>query len=109
MNKSKQIDMIRKRNVELTEQLEDMRFQLEFNSQLNTKGYQQAKDLIYDLEKIKHEWLSALDDLNNKREKYSELIADLQNIKNIMTSRGFKIPWHKKIINKFKKAINRSK
>lgn len=102
MNKLKQIDVIRKRNVELTKQLDDMRFMLEFNSQLNMEGYQCAKDLINDLEKIKHDWILALYDLNNKKEKLDCLITDLQTIKNIMVNMGFKIPWYKKIINKLK-------
>lgn len=102
MDRSKQIETIRKRNIELTEQLEDLRFKLEFNSQLNEEGYRQAKDLIDELEGIKQEWLLSLNDLNDKREKYSALIADLEEIKKIMVSMGFKIPWYKKIINKIK-------
>ena len=85
MNKLKQSDMIRKRNIELTEQLNDMRFQLEFNSQLNADSYRRANDLIDELEEIKEKWLYTLNDLNNKREEYSKLIIDLQKIKNIMT------------------------
>lgn len=102
MNRQKQMDIIRKKNAELSKQLDDMRFKLEFDSQLNSEGYQRAKDLINDLEKIKQEWLLTLDDLNDKREKYSYLISDLQKIKNIMVGMGFKIPWYKKIINKLK-------
>lgn len=102
MNRLKQVDVIRKRNAELTKQLDDLKFQLEFKSQLNMKGYQKAKELIDDLEKIKQDWTVALDDLNNKRIKYSNLIADLQTIKHIMANRGFKIPWYNKIINKIK-------
>ena len=105
MNNVKQIDAIRKRNAELTKQLEDMKFTLEFNSQLNMNGYQQAKDLINDLENIKQNWISALNDINDKRLQYSILIDDLQSIKNIMTSIGFKIPLHKKLINKLKKFL----
>jgi chromosome segregation ATPase len=102
MNKVKQADTIRKRNAELNKQLEDLKFKLEFNSQLNMNGYQHAKDLIEDLEKIKQDWISALVDLNNKREQYVKLINDLQKIKSIMTNMGFKVPWYKKIINKLK-------
>lgn len=103
MNNVKQVDMIRKRNAELTKQLDNLKFQLEFNSQLNMKGYQSAKDLISDLEQIKHDWMLALDDLNDKRMKYSELISDLQKIKNIMVDNGFKIPWYRKVMNKLKR------
>lgn len=100
MNNLKQIDTIRKRNAELTKQLDDLKFKLDFNEQLNMNGYKQAKDLIVDLEKIKQDWESSLADLNDKRNKYSELIVELQEIKNIMNSMGFKIPWHKKIKHK---------
>lgn len=102
MNRSKKIDVIRKRNAELTDQLDDLRFKLEFNSQLNMDGYKHAKDLIDDLEKIKQDWTHALACLNNEKEKYSNLIADLQIIKNIMKNRGFVIPWYKKLMNKLK-------
>ena len=102
MDKSKQIDTIRKRNIELTKQLDDIKFQLEFNSQLNMNGYKSANNLINELEKIKQDWLIVLEDLNDKRIKYSCLINDLQDMKKIMVDMGFKIPWYKKIINKFK-------
>lgn len=102
MNRLKEVDMIRKRNAELTKQLDDAKFNLEVNSQLNMEGYKRAKDLIDDLEKIKQDWTFALNDLNDKRTKYSNLIADLQEIKNIMINMGFKISWYKKIKNKFK-------
>lgn len=102
MDRSKQMETIRKRNAELTERLKDAEFKLEFNSQLNMEGYQRAKDLICELEKIKEDWTMALNDLNDKREKYSNLISDLQEIKKIMVNMGFKIPWYKKIINRLK-------
>lgn len=102
MDKTKQIDAIRKRNAELNKQLDDMRFKLEFDKQLNSNGYQRAKELIEDLEKIKKDWLSALDDLNEKRTKYSLLITDLKTMKSIMKNMGVKIPLYKKIINRFK-------
>lgn len=104
MDRLKQIETVRKRNAELTKQLDNARFELEYNSQLNMKGYQCAKNLIAELEQIQREWMAALDDLNDKREKYSVLIAELQEIKKIMISTGFRIPWYKKIINKFKRV-----
>lgn len=103
MNRQKQIDLIRKKNAELSKQLDDLRFKLESNTQLNIDGYNKAKDLIVELEEIKQSWLESIEDLNNQREKYSILINDLQKIKNIMVNRGFKIPWYRKIINAFKR------
>ena len=97
------MDAIRKRNAELTKKIDDMKFELEFNSQLNMNSHQRAKSLIDDLEKIKQEWELVLDDLNDKREKYYNLITDLQVIKNVMVDKGFRIPWHRKITNKLKR------
>ena len=74
MNKVKQLETIRKHNLELSHQLDEAKFELEYNSKLNAEGYQRAKDLI----------------------------DDLYGIKKIMTDVGFKIPWYKKIINKLK-------
>ena len=102
MNKTRQIDTVRKRNAELSKELDDLKFKLDYNSQLNMNGYQRAKDLIGELEKIKQDWLSVLIDLENKKNQYDELIKDLQKIKSIMTSMGFKIPWYKRLINKIK-------
>lgn len=103
MNKLKQIDVIRKRNAELTKELENMRFKLEFDSQLNTESYKRAKDLINDLEKIKSEWIKIIENLNKKDIEYSYLISELKTIKDIMRNMGFKIPIHKKILLYFKK------
>ena len=102
MDRSKQMETIRKRNAELTQKLKDAEFKLEFNSQLNMKGYQRAKDLIGELEQIKQDWIIALNDLNEKSEEYSNLISYLQEIKKIMINMGFKIPWYKKLINRLK-------
>lgn len=109
MNRTKQMDIVRKKNAELSKQLDDIKFQLEFNSQLNMNGYNKAKDLIVELESIKQDWLKSLNDLNNQKEKYSDLVNDLHEIKKIMISRKFKIPWYRKLINKLKRAINKSK
>lgn len=97
MNKKKQIDLIRKRNIELSKQINDMKFKLEFDSQLNMEGYKRAKDLISDLEHIKSEWIEIIEDLRKKDIEYSYLISELKQIKNIMTDMGFKIPVYKKI------------
>lgn len=102
MNKVKQLESIRKHNLELVHQLDEAKFELEYNSKLNAEGYQRAKDLINDLEKIKKEWLISIEELKHQRDKYADLIHDLYEIKKIMVDVGFKIPWYKKIINKIK-------
>ncbi len=98
MNKQKQMDLIRKRNIELSKQIDDLKFKIEFDTQLNMEGYKRAKDLIDDLEKIKSEWMIVVEDLRKKDIEYSYLISELKTMKDIMKSMGFKIPIYKKIL-----------
>lgn len=107
MDKKKQIDLIRKRNAELLSQVEDLKFKIDFDTQLNMEGYKQAKDLINDLEKIKLEWLDNLEQIKEYRIQYSLFLDDLKNIKNIMLNMGFKIPIHKKIILRLKRKFSK--
>ena len=104
MDKMKQIDLIRKRNKELSKQLNDLKFKLEFDSQLIK--FKIELTMIQDLEKIKSEWLQALNDLQNAKLKYSFLIKNLQEIKKLMGDIGYKIPLRKRIIMKFKNCLD---
>lgn len=97
MNKNKQIELIRKRNSDLNKKLDDMQFQLQYNKELNQGSYQKAKDLIVELNSIKTEWQSALNELYEKQEKYQELINDLREMRDEMIRNGFKRPWYKRI------------
>ena len=101
MDRKKQIELVRKRNAELTKQIDDLKFKLEFDNQLNMEGYKRAKDLILDLENIKSEWINVVNNLKEKDIEYSYLISELKEIRNIMRNMGFKIPWYKKIFLHF--------
>lgn len=94
MNRRKQAENIRKRNAELNQQLDELRQRL--------KDKPQTDKLIFELEQIKDEWLNALQDLNDKREKYDSLISDMMEIKKIMKATGYKIkiPWYRKFKRK---------
>lgn len=108
MYEKKQLDIVRKRNSELSKQIDDLKFKLEFDKQLNREGYQNAKDLIADLEIIKMDWLKVVKELQNYKVQYSILIDDLKQIKTIMINMGFKVPLHKKIIFKIKQKFNKT-
>lgn len=103
MNTSKQIDIIRKRNVDLSQKLEDLQFKLDYQSQLNTGSYQTAKELITELINIKDEWNKSLKILQDRDAEYQRLINDLKKLRKIMISNGIKIPWYKRIFYKIKK------
>ena len=105
MDKKKQLELIRKRNIELSKQIDDLKFKLEFDYQLNMEGYKRAKDLISDLERIKSDWMKVVEDLKEKEVEYSYLISELKMIRDIMRNMGFKIPIYKKILLRLKSKI----
>ena len=44
MDNNKQIENVRKRNIELNKQIDDLKYMLEYHKQLNTESYQSAKN-----------------------------------------------------------------
>lgn len=87
---------MRKRNIELARQIEDAKRQLENVAH----DKERVNDLIERLERIEIKWSQALDDLNKKKQRYDELINDLEKAKKIMVDMGFIPSWHQKIINR---------
>lgn len=61
MNSTKQIELLRQRNVQLQEEVEHLR-------SMNFEKYMNA-------------WEESLEELNKERETYQELINDIKNIK----------------------------
>lgn len=61
MNSTKQIELLRQRNIQLQEELEQLK-------SMNFEKYMNA-------------WEESLDELNKERETYQELINDIKNIK----------------------------
>lgn len=86
MDREKQIDVMRKRNIDLSEQIKDLELKLEYNKQLNSEGYQTAKELIEELENIKENWLETLNRLYDIESEYQGLISDMKEIKETMLS-----------------------
>lgn len=111
MDKSKQIELIRKRNSNLTKQLEDLKNKLQLEQQINIDKKQRAEDLIVEIESLQTEWLGVLDDLKKKREEYQSLINDVKTMKKVLfqASLKSKIPVSQKLkmwilrYNKYKK------
>lgn len=100
MNKDKRLELVRKHNSELTKQVEDLRFQLDYKTQLNSESYDKAKQLICELEAIKDEWIKCLAEVEKQREKYDKLISELKDMKKMMKKMGPKIPLYRKFKNK---------
>ena len=87
MNKSKQLDLSKKRNEQLSRQLETIKTERELDRLLHQNSYEHAKELISELEKIKTDWLCALEDIQKKREEYELLIADVKAMRKRMGSK----------------------
>lgn len=102
MDKQKQIELIRKRNYSLSEELENLKLKMDFDKELNGQGYEDVKSLVSDLENIKTEWEQSLSELKVSQAKYDCLVSDLRTIRNEML-KGIKMAWYKKLLFKFKK------
>lgn len=101
MDDKKKIDLIKKRNLELSKQLEELKLVIKNKPENDNSEY--AVSLIEELEGIRAEWLTSLNSLKKKDEECTSLINEMFEIRNIMYSMGFKIPWYKKLLMRFKK------
>lgn len=60
------------------------------------------EDLTDSIDIIYTEWISVMNELDEKRNECDRLISDLKKIKSIMNINSVKIPWYKKLINRIK-------
>lgn len=79
MNSTKTIDLLRKRNAQMQEELDKLKEINNKNS--NSSDNKQLSHLIKELEDIKKEWLVILDELSQEREQYKNLTEDLRCIR----------------------------
>lgn len=92
MSTTKSMDILRRRNAQLSEQLkqtENLQKSYEQIKHLNQEyekhdpdyGDRRVSELIAELEDIKQEWTEALEELNRKRDEYKELIQDMKMVR----------------------------
>lgn len=79
MTQEKTIEVLRKQNAKLKEELDALKGR-------NTKYTDDSKnkrvdDLIAELEGIKKQWHDAMNDLKEEKARYTELMKDLRSIK----------------------------
>lgn len=70
MDLNKKIEILRKRNAVLQDELDK-----------NRQTKQRADKLCMELECIRKEWENELNELKKERQKYSELISELKKIR----------------------------
>lgn len=78
---AEKIEVLRERNKKLLEQIEELKFKIENNEQLNTKSYVKAKELIEALEDLKNDWSMQLRVVLELQEEYHKLIKDVTILK----------------------------
>ena len=79
MSDNKTIELQRKRNAQIQEELNRLK---ELNAR-NSKDSESLRvsELITELENIRKAWLKVLEDLNQERKEYKGLIEDLRSIR----------------------------
>lgn len=80
MNDTKTIELLRKRNTQMQEELDRLK-ELRIKQENNDPENKKISKLITDLENIRKEWMSILEDLNQDRKEYITLIEDLRTIR----------------------------
>lgn len=85
----KRIELLRKRNLELSQKLEQAKNELVLMRSADADSEKQAKvdSLIRELEYLRNEFTVLVEDLRKHKEKYEVLINDLQQIKRIILKR----------------------
>lgn len=93
-------EITRKRNLELSKELDEVRFQLAMQKDLNSESMKRAKELITELEAIKLTWLKSLKEVDEQKEQYKRLINELKDLRNNIKGRNAITRWFYKIRRK---------
>lgn len=80
MKETKTIELLRKRNTQLQEELDRLK-ELHLKQESNAPESKKVSELITDLENIRTEWMNILEELNQDREEYIALIDDLRTVR----------------------------
>lgn len=108
MTNSKKIEILRKRNSELLEELNEIKKE---NTELKDK-YKSSfeNDTAIEFKKKVIEFDNCIVELKNQRDEYRKLINELSSLKTVLkkrgfTEEGFKMPIYKIIILRTKKTL----
>ena len=88
MNLSKQNKILKKQNEKLLKEIKSINFEFKELKNINSESEKRAKDLIQRLDKIKSDWENMIEELEVQRNKYNDLIDDIQKCRNGMVRRS---------------------
>ena len=94
MSNTKTIDILRKRNTQMQDELDRLKklykdyeqikhLNQEYEKHDPDFGERKIAVLIEELEGSQKEWMEALEDLNRERDEYRELIEDMRGIRGV--------------------------
>ncbi len=83
MDRNKQTEIIRKRNAQLNKQLEELKLAFAYDKTLNREGYKHARNIIAEIETLKHDWEDALARIRKSQEEYQMLMENLRKFRDM--------------------------
>lgn len=79
MTQEKSIEILRKRNTMLQTEVDRLKEQLNIEKENSKK----VSSTLLNLEELKNKWRKELQIIKDQQKQYTELISDLQSLKNI--------------------------
>ena len=97
MNHVKRAEAVRKQNIELLQKVDDLQKQIADMTEIDRQEKERLQSIFCELEIIKTKWCLAIEELENKKVEYQNLIYAMGEIKDIMFDMNVRIPWHQKM------------
>lgn len=82
----KKDDILRKRNLQLVQEVEDLKTELEHQKELNSSL--KTDVLVEHIENIKSEFLKAIEEIDELRVQYQELIDEMIEFRNTLKDKN---------------------
>lgn len=100
MDNQKRIEILKKRNIALSSQLEDAKQKIQELENVDTDK-DKLETLMNEVESLKEQFTAAIEDVSKARDEYIALNKGLVAIK--QDFQIFRIPWYRKLFSKFRK------
>lgn len=100
MDNQKRIEILKKRNIALSSQLEDAKQKIQELENVDTDK-DKLKSLMTEVESLREQFAAAIEDVSKARDEYIALNKELAAIK--QDFQIFRIPWYRKLFSKIGK------
>lgn len=91
MNVRKENDLLKQKNIELQQEITKYRDQYSALKKENTDEHKEVTALIDDLENLRNEWIENIKGLKEKRDRYDEILYEVEGIKNAVMKKSIKL------------------